>query len=323
MRYGPMEVDLRPRDQLRPLLPTWNPPPTRQPSPEELEVSSRLRFRFENRWWPATVREVNESQVKVGYDGWPGRHDEWVPRTSDRLYLHESSHPDYIDPPMPKRFQRPTLTDADGNPLPPTARAPKPKPFDPERERMKRALRPPLPYNPEKERLKRLLRGQSVAPLEDDPELESTAEPRVSAVLQRQPESQPAQPQHEQPLQVVTPREARHFDYSAGAAAAPQVASASFSPARSESAAADTAAGVAPPPPPLPPAAAKPLAKVVEWVEILGGQGGVRAFRSTTTGEVRTGPPLSGWVELLSEGGALYYWHVERQLTQWEKPTSR
>merc|ERR1719414_1263297 len=60
VRYGPTDVDLKPRDQLRPLLPTWNPPPTRPPVPDELEVSTRLRFRLEDRWWAATVREVGE-----------------------------------------------------------------------------------------------------------------------------------------------------------------------------------------------------------------------------------------------------------------------
>eukprot|EP00439_Symbiodinium_sp_Y106_P062859 s1396_g9.t1 len=149
-RYGPLDVNLKPRDQLRPLLPTWNPPPTRRPEPEELEVSTRLRFLFEERWWAATVREAYETELRVGFDGWPSRHDQIVPRNSGRLYLHESVHPDYEAPPAPQRFQRPTATDAEGNPLPALPRAPKPKVYDPEKERMKRALRPPLPFNPEK-----------------------------------------------------------------------------------------------------------------------------------------------------------------------------
>ena len=94
-RYGPLDVNLKPRDQLRPLLPTWNPPPTRRPEPEELEVSTRLRFLFEERWWAATVREAYETELRVGFDGWPSRHDQIVPRNSGRLYLHESVHPDY------------------------------------------------------------------------------------------------------------------------------------------------------------------------------------------------------------------------------------
>ncbi|CAE7311044.1 SMM1, partial [Symbiodinium necroappetens] len=149
-RYGPLDVNLKPRDQLRPLLPTWNPPPTRRPEPDELEVSTRLRFLFEERWWAATVREAYETELRVGFDGWPSRHDQIVPRNSGRLYLHESVHPDYEAPPAPQRFQRPTATDAEGNPLPALPRAPKPKVYDPEKERMKRALRPPLPFNPEK-----------------------------------------------------------------------------------------------------------------------------------------------------------------------------
>ncbi|CAK0848827.1 unnamed protein product [Prorocentrum cordatum] len=149
-RYGPLDVDLQPKDQLRPLLPTWNPPPTRRPRPEELELSARLRFLLEDRWWAATIREVGEGQVKVGYDGWPSRHDEWVPLDSDRLYLHESHHADYVAPPLPKRYERQSATDAEGNPIV-TIRPPRPKVYDPEKERLKRMLRPPLPYNPEKE----------------------------------------------------------------------------------------------------------------------------------------------------------------------------
>lgn len=307
-----MNVDLQPRDQLRPLLPTWNPPPTRQPDPEELEVSTRVRFMLEDRWWPATVREVREADVKVGYDGWPGRHDEWVPRTSGRLYLHECHHPDYVAPPLPKRYQRPTLLDENGNPLPVTPRQPRPKVFDPEKERMKRALRPPLPYNPEKERLKRILRGQSVAPLEDEPEPEVQSRPP----RQRLPDlEKPVETAQIEEPSKVTPREARSFDYSGGGASAarPQV----VSPAASST---TEAATEAPPPPPMPPTLQQAI-QVVEWVEVPGGQGGVRAFRSTRTGEVRTGPPLSGWVELMSDGGAFYYWHVERQVTQWERPS--
>ncbi|CAJ1395052.1 unnamed protein product [Effrenium voratum] len=157
-RYGPLEVNLKPKDQLRPLLPTWNPPPTRRPEPQELEVSTRLRFLFEERWWAATVREAYDTEVRVGFDGWPSRHDQILPRNSERLYLHECHHPDYEAPPVPQRFQRPQPVDSEGNPVVRTK--PRPKVYDPEKERMKRALRPPMPFNPEKERLKRLLRNQ-------------------------------------------------------------------------------------------------------------------------------------------------------------------
>merc|ERR1712107_214518 len=94
--------------------------------------------------------------VKIGFDGWPGRHDIWLERTTDRLYLHECHHAEYEAPPMPKRFERASSVDEDGNPLPVQPRPPRPKVYDPEKERLKRASRPPLPYNPEKERLKRI-----------------------------------------------------------------------------------------------------------------------------------------------------------------------
>jgi hypothetical protein len=46
------------------------------------------------------------------------------------LYLHESVHPDYVAPPKPQRFQRPTV-DAEGKEIP-TLRQPRPKVYDPD-----------------------------------------------------------------------------------------------------------------------------------------------------------------------------------------------
>merc|ERR1719188_2492948 len=147
--------------------------------PDELEVSTRLRFQLDNRWWAATVREPGGDKVKVGFDGWPSKHDEWVLRTSDRMYLHESAHEDYVAPPLPQRYQRQVPVDADGNAMPITPRPPRPRVYDPEKERLKRALRPPLPFNPEKERLKRLLRGQYAPPVEDFQQRDITPAPVV------------------------------------------------------------------------------------------------------------------------------------------------
>jgi len=339
VRYGPLDVDLQPRDQLRPLLPTWNPPPTRQPRPDELEVSTRLRFRLEDRWWAATVREVGEDQVKVGYDGWPSRHDEWVPRDSDRLYLHESTHPDYTAPPVPQRFQRPVATDEEGNPLPPTPRPPRPRAYDPEKERLKRALRPPLPYNPEKERLKRLLRGQSVPPMEPQ-DHKPFILPDFGQVEQEQPAV------HEETSSISSVAGPSTAADAAASPAAPATAladSAATSPAAptaastEASAAASPAASAAGPtrtqatssaqgasrdlaaggPAPQAQAAAGLL---VEWIEVPGGVEGSRSFRHAASGEVLKGPPPSGWVQVIANGGNPYYWHVGRQVTQWEAP---
>lgn len=295
---------------LRPLLPTWNPPPTRPPQPEELEVSTRVRLKKEDRWWAATVREVGQpgEPVKIGYDGWPGRHDEMIPRDSDRLYMHESFHPDYSAAPLPQRYQRPAPVDDEGNLLPVTPRAPRPKVFDPEKERMKRALRPPLPYNPEKERLKRLLRGQHAPPMVEEPQRAWEEEEQ----------------QHQQQAPAVEESRAAPTEGDQGSvAAAPSASPASAaSAAGGKSAApavpaASAAHSSAPPPPgPPPPAAA---VERVEWVEV-EGQDGARAFRHIATSEVRLGTPLSGWVELAAEGGARYYWHVGRQVTQWTPP---
>jgi hypothetical protein len=48
---------------------------------------------------------------------------------------------------------------------------------------------------------------------------------------------------------------------------------------------------------------------------------GVRAFRNAVSGNVHKGPPPSGWVELqAADGNGSYYWHVGRNVTQWEKP---
>lgn len=302
MRYGPLDVDLQPQDQLRPLLPTWNPPPTRPPRPEELELSTRLRMLKEERWWAATVREVGDEQVKVGYDGWPSRHDEWVPRDSNRLYLHESVHPEYVAPPTPQRYQRQVPTDEEGNPLPATPRPPRPKVYDPEKERLKRALRPPLPYNPEKERLKRLLRGQYAPPIEE-PQRDRDREP-IHEEEPEQPNRQPepsADLRHVQPVPEDRVPEQRRFglgEPAAASTAAPAVASPT---ATSSSGSAAAAGGV-------------------EWVEVPGGVEGARAFRHSSTGELIKGKPPSGWVELIADGGQRYYWHVTNQVTQWERP---
>merc|ERR1719229_1592469 len=73
---------------------------------------------------------------------------------------------------MPQRYQRQVPTDAEGNVVP-VVRPIRPRVYDPEKERMKRALRPPLPYNPEKERLKRLLRGQHAPPVDSYPAVDA------------------------------------------------------------------------------------------------------------------------------------------------------
>lgn len=236
--------------------------------------------------------------MKVGYDGWPSRHDEVLAPTSDRLYMHESVHPDYEAPPMPKRYQRPVPRDESGNPLPVAPRAPRPKIFDPEKERLKRALRPPLPYNPEKERLKRVLRGQS-APFVA-PELVDQRPPQNFRQSSPQPSPTAAE-------EVRAPTLWGGEEDASPRTAAEPAARASASPA-------------GPPVPPTP-QPQQQAADPVSWCEVPGGQGGARAFRHTATGEVHLGPPPSGWVELLADGGSRYYWHVERNLTVWERPT--
>ena len=87
--------------------------------------------------------------------------------------------------------------------------------------------------------------------------------------------------------------------------------------------------------PAAPPRRAAVGADDIEWVEIPGGQGGVRALQHVVSGEICLGPPADwgagwavGWVELLEEsevehqqqGGYRYYWHMARKITQWERP---
>lgn len=311
VRYGPLDVDLKPRDQLRPLLPTWNPPPTRPPRPEELEVSTRLRFKYEDRWWAATVRALGDGddRIRVAFDGWPSRHDEWVTRDCDRLYLHESFHAEYEAPPIPQRYQRPPTIDAEGNPVQPGPRPPRPKVFDPEKERMKRALRPPLPYNPEKERLKRLLRGQYAPPIENYTAHEAVPTESTSPAQ----EAVGSDRRRDGTATAV----GGHVSSEAGDSHGSH-ASRAVSPSTSDAPAFTTVSAAAPPPPAPPPPGPPP--EVVEWLEVPGGVNGARAFRHATSGEVRPGRPPSGWVELLAEGGGRYYWHVERNVTQWDKP---
>merc|ERR1719229_662598 len=92
---------------------------------------------------------------------------------------------------MPQRYQRQVPTDAEGNVVP-VVRPIRPRVYDPEKERMKRALRPPLPYNPEKERLKRLLRGQHAPPVDSYPAVDAarqevqTPQPEAQAETQAQ-----------------------------------------------------------------------------------------------------------------------------------------
>lgn len=261
-------------------------------------MGTRLRFKFKDRWWAATVRELggDDGRLRVGFDGWPSRHDEFVDKGSDHIYLHESFHAEYVAPPIPKRYQRPAPVDADGNALPVTPRPPRPKVFDPEKERMKRALRPPLPYNPEKERLKRLLRGQYAPPIE-----QSAFDQPSSDAGNQQPHAQA------EPPPFSEARIAR--DATAATAVSGRAAAGNERQLESE----QSKPNPAPPPPGPPP-------QVLAWQEMPGGVDGVRAFRSTSTGEVCKGPPPSGWVEILADGGAHYYWNVESKATQWQKP---
>lgn len=308
VRYGPLDCDLKPKDQLRPLLPTWNPPPTRRPTPETLEVSTRLRFLLEDRWWAATIREAKDDEVKVAYDGWPSRHDEWVKRDSNRLYLHESTHPEYEPPPVPQRFQRKAPTDEEGNELPLPVRQPRPKVYDPEKERLKRALRPPLPYNPEKERLKRLLRGQHTPPIINDhsherdvttQELKAAGFPTGDTLPEKEAAGSSPRAQN---VGVGDPVASESTSSVAG---------------QDHQQRAETVQHAAPVPPKQP--VPTPTTSV-EWEEVPGGVGGTRAFKSVATGEVSTSQPPSGWVALLAEGNATYYWNVTTQATQWERP---
>mmetsp|Transcript_6804 Transcript_6804/g.11968 ORF Transcript_6804/g.11968 Transcript_6804/m.11968 type:complete len:436 (+) Transcript_6804:52-1359(+) len=288
VRYGPENVDLKPQDQLRPMLPTWNPPPTRLAQPEDLKQGVRVRFLFDERWWAAAVREdPTGGDVKVGFEGWPARHDEMVGMSSGLLYLHESFHEEYVAAPIPARYKKPIVTDEDGNPVPAAPRPARPKVFDPEKERMKRALRPPLPYNPEKERLKRQLRGQTVPPVEisedKSPEPELASEPEPAAEAEPAAEPQPA---------------------------AGQTLETSATSADSFTGGTDSS--------PAPPAAASE--QFVAWEEVVGGVDGKRAFRHTRSGEVTTNTPAGGWVEIRADGNACYYWHPERNITTWDRP---
>jgi len=291
IRYGPADIHLQPKDQLRPLLPTWNPPPTRRPTREEMILSERMRFKFEDRWWAATLRGLADDdhpgQVRVGFDGWPSRHDEWVPLTTDRLYLHESHHPEYEAPPIPKRFTRESIIDSQG-PVPEGERkAPKAvrvKPYDPEKERLKRLLRPPLPYNPEKERLKRVLRGQYAPPIEA----------------------------YEAPRRDVPPVGFEQETQSSAAQAHVDAAPAQAAPVHQT--------------PPETRSQASPRVSGVEWEEVPGAPPDGRQFRHVPSGRIHVGVPPSGWAELISpEAGPdgrpkRYYWHVGRNETTWERP---
>ena len=86
------------------------------------------------------------------------------------------------------------------------------------------------------------------------------------------------------------------------------------------------------PPAPAPPQGAASDTEAVQWVEIRGGQGGVRALQHVASGQICRGAPpadgSNGWVELFAErevelqeqGGQLYYWHVATGEVRWERP---
>eukprot|EP01047_Picozoa_sp_COSAG01_P134324 COSAG01_NODE_64445_length_276_cov_0.881356_1_plen_66_part_01 len=43
-----------------------------------------------NEWFQAKVLEVEDNQrVKIHFQGWPSKWDEWMPVTSDRLAPHK------------------------------------------------------------------------------------------------------------------------------------------------------------------------------------------------------------------------------------------
>lgn len=281
-RLGRIDTDLKPQDYLGPLLPTWNPPPTRSPRPEELEVGTRLRFKVNGRWWPAAVQEKNGDMIRVTYEGWPARFDEWAPSDSDRLFLHESFHPDYKLPPVP-RPERLFDFVKDSRVRPETPRPRKPRAFDPEKDRLKRATRPAQSYDPIREREKRLLRVQ---PNANSPFKSTAYSGSGRSDHGRQSQTTPAtitafvtkNPPWNNPDTPKTPTTTLPSSQNEGASLA--------------------------------------------WTEVdAPSKSASRAFRHVTTGEVTLGTPTSGWVKLRSNDGATYYWNACNGDTQWEHPT--
>ncbi len=76
------------------------------------------------------VFQINEKEDTINRPPTIIRHSQPSAMTLRVLYLHESVHPDYVAPPAPQRFQRPTVT-PEGQEIP-QVRQPRPKVYDPE-----------------------------------------------------------------------------------------------------------------------------------------------------------------------------------------------
>eukprot|EP00466_Bigelowiella_natans_P012249 jgi/Bigna1/86001/estExt_fgenesh1_pg.C_70228 len=97
------------RHRVRPALTEFIQHPPRCDQRPELRVSVRLDVHdTSEKWCKATITEVineppNRFQVKVSYDGWSSKFDEWINSDSYRLApLHY-----YTDPPASSQQQRP------------------------------------------------------------------------------------------------------------------------------------------------------------------------------------------------------------------------
>jgi len=50
-------------------------------------VGTQLRVEWSNGWWRASVKQEGEDKVKVAFDTWSSKYDEWIPRDSQRLRM--------------------------------------------------------------------------------------------------------------------------------------------------------------------------------------------------------------------------------------------
>mmetsp|Transcript_73826 Transcript_73826/g.205296 ORF Transcript_73826/g.205296 Transcript_73826/m.205296 type:complete len:879 (+) Transcript_73826:93-2729(+) len=139
-------------EKLKNVLPMIKEPDTPRPSPSELRVGTRLRVQWKDAWWLARVVHESETEIKVSFTSWSSEYDEWVPRDSSRLRIPAA---DDVDPPEPQVSFPPPLAAGAAN-SPDAAKVPGLPPQLSVAPRIKQYT--PKPYNPEKEFMKRQLR---------------------------------------------------------------------------------------------------------------------------------------------------------------------
>lgn len=292
--------------------------------------------------------EEQGDKVKIAFNTWSSKYDEWVPRQSERLRLALPGDKD-VEAATPFVNSTDPVQDS----KPPMLR--NNKPFVPK------------PYNPEKEFQKRQMRlREKIAEMQKakfgqvDPALQALQDAQPSLLSGRsaggtsqQADAQTGTDLSKAQNQGGQAETAKALDKIVTLAAAPQgavpiAATAQFAPpppVRTPAAAPALPPSVALPagaspqvatqqaaPPTTastatthPTCADPPKASILEvkskvrWHELLTA-GKEHYYHEVSTGRTQWELPSQGWVALLAEDGSRYYWEPEANITQWDSP---